>query len=385
MSAGGEKHNIEDHLQAQVLAANDERRRLNIIGGASKSFYGREAGGTAIHTAAHSGVVHYDPAELVVTLRAGTLVGELDELLRSKQQMPGFEPPRFSAATTIGGAVAAGLAGPRRPYSGAVRDFVLGVRMLNGKGEILRFGGEVMKNVAGFDIARLMAGAMGTLGILLEVSLRVVPLPAREMTVVLEQADAGEAIALFTRLAGRVDGRTVPLSAAAWLDGETRLRLSGSIAGVESAAADIGGEVDSGGDRFWQQLRDHELPFFGGGRPLLRVSVPSATELGMAGLGAGELGAAGLGAGELGAGESGAAQLVDWGGAQRWIAGEVDIDSLRARVARHGGHVTQFRNADRQGAVFQPLEPAVHALHLRLKHAFDPAGILNHGRLYRDF
>ena len=375
MSASGEKHNIEDHLQAQVLAANDERRRLNIIGGASKSFYGREAGGTAIHTAAHNGVVHYDPAELVVTLRAGTLVGELDELLRSKQQMPGFEPPRFSAATTIGGAVAAGLAGPRRPYSGAVRDFVLGVRMLNGKGEILRFGGEVMKNVAGFDIARLMAGAMGTLGILLEVSLRVVPLPAREMTVVLEQADAGEAIALFTRLAGRVDGRTVPLSAAAWLDGETRLRLSGSIAGVESAVADIGGEVDSGGDRFWQQLRDHELPFFGGGRPLLRVSVPPATELGVAG----------LGAGELGAGESGAAQLVDWGGAQRWIAGEVDIDSLRTRVARHGGHVTQFRNADRQGAIFQPLEPVVHALHLRLKRAFDPAGILNHGRLYRDF
>ena len=366
---------IEKELQAQVREASRRAQPLNIVGGASKDFYGashgasdgREAAGTVLCTAPHNGVIRYDPAELVVTVRAGTRVADLEEVLAANRQMLGFEPPQFSAATTIGGAVAAGLAGPRRPFAGAVRDFVLGVKILNGNGERMSFGGEVMKNVAGFDISRLMAGALGTLGVLLEISLRVVPQPQKEKTLVLAHANLDDALALLNRLAGR----PLPLSAAAWQDGETRIRLSASAAGVKSAAAVIGGEADSHGAKFWQQLRDHQLPFFRHERPLLRVSLPPAANLPP---------------------PPGVAQLVDWGGAQRWIAGEVDADAMREAVAGHGGHVTRFRYAARHAGgcdtrqeIFQPLAPTLHTLHLRLKRAFDPGGILNPGRLYRDF
>ena len=374
---------IEKELQAQVREASRRAQPLHIVGGASKDFYGashgafdgasggRETGGTVLSTAPHKGVIGYDPAELVVTVRAGTRVADLEEVLAAKHQMLGFEPPQFSAATTIGGAVAAGLAGPRRPFAGAARDFVLGVKILNGNGELMSFGGEVMKNVAGFDIARLMAGALGTLGVLLEISLRVVPQPQKEKTLVLAHANLDDALALLNRLAGR----PLPLSAAAWQDGETRIRLSASAAGVKSAAAVIGGEADSHGAKFWQQLRDHQLPFFHHQRPLLRVSLPPAANLPP---------------------PPGVAQLVDWGGAQRWIAGEADADAMRAAVAGHGGHVTRFRhcarhcarhagNNDTRQEIFQPLAPALKTLHLRLKRAFDPGGILNPGRLYRDF
>ena len=365
---------IEQDLQQRVLEANRRARPLNIVGGNSKSFYGRETGGAdlALEVAAHQGVIHYDPAELVITARAGTPIVDLEELLALQNQMLGFEPPQFTRSATLGGAVAAGLAGPRRPYSGAgaVRDFVLGVKILNGGGDVMRFGGEVMKNVAGFDISRLMAGAMGTLGILLEVSLRIVPQPQAEKTLVLEQPDPLDAIALFNRLAGR----PLPLSAAAWLDGETRIRLSASASGVKSAAKIIGGEEDSdsagaAGRKFWQQLRDHQLPFFHAEQsqqPLLRASLPAAAALPL---------------------PPGARQLLDWGGAQRWITGPVDADllpSLRRAVAEHGGHLTCFRNADRLGEVFQPLAPVLQTIHLRLKRAFDPGGILNPGRLYGD-
>ena len=355
---------IQQDLQAQVREAGRRARPLNIVGGGSKAFYGRAINGatTDLHTAAHTGVVHYDPAELVVSVRAGTRIADLEALLAAKHQMLGFEPPRFSDTATIGGAVAAGLAGPRRPFAGAVRDFVLGVKILTGGGDIMAFGGEVMKNVAGFDLARLMAGAMGVLGVLLEVSLRVVPLPQQEQTLVLVQPNPGDAIALFNQLAGQ----PLPLSAAAWQDGETRIRLSASSAGVKSAAGIIGGEPDSRGGEFWAQLRDHQLPFFRAGESLLRVSVPAAAAF---------------------TPPPGAAQLVDWGGAQRWIVGEADLGALREVAAEHGGHVTCFRGArtaDRPDAVFQPLAAALHALHLRLKRAFDPLGILNPGRLYRD-
>ncbi len=366
----------EKSLQRRVLEAARRAQPLNIIGGASKAFYGRVADnrrGEALHTAGHRGVLRYDPGELVLTARAGTRLAEIEELLAGQNQMLGFEPPAFSDAATIGGAVAAGLAGPRRPYAGAVRDFVLGVKLLNGKGEVLGFGGEVMKNVAGFDLARLMAGALGTLGILLEVSLRVIPRPPAQETVLLAQPDPADAIALFNQLAGQ----PLPLSAAAWRDGETRIRLSGSAAGVASAANAIGGAPDSdspGGREFWRRLRDHELPFFRGGQPLLRVSLPPAAGVDATGA-----------TGEIGA--TGAAELLDWGGAQRWIAGAVDVEALRQAVAGHGGHVTLFRSADsadRQDAVFHPLDPPLRALHARLKRAFDPAGILNPGRLYPD-
>ncbi len=406
---------IEKRLQRQVLAANSRAQPLCIVGGASKSFYGREAGGTPIHTAAHKGVVQYDPSELVITARAGTKVAEVEELLALKNQMLGFEPPRFADTATIGGAVAAGLAGPRRPYAGAVRDFILGVKILNGKGEIMRFGGQVMKNVAGFDIARLMAGSMGTLGILLEVSLRIIPQAPTEKTVLLEHPDPADAIEMLNRLAAR----PLPLSAAAWSDGQTRIRLSGSATGVTSAVEVIGGEIDSGGRKFWQQLRDHQLPFFRSGQPLLRVSVPPATAMtAIATTAAAATSAAtpptaaaisatdtpspatAINATDTAtatpifanaatptatAATPPVAQLIDWGGAQRWLVGEADPDALREAAARHGGHLTHFRHTDRQGEVFHPLTPPVNALNTKLKRAFDPSGILNPGRLYRDF
>jgi len=223
-----------------------------------------------------------------------------------------------------------------------------------------------MKNVAGFDLARLMAGALGTLGLLLEISLRVLPRPAVEQTLRLQHARASAAVALFNRLAAR----PLPLSAAAWCDGESRIRLSGSAAGVARAAEVVGGDVDVGGGEFWRRLREHELEFFrAGDGELLRVSLPPASQYQL---------------------RDPAAQLLDWGGAQRWLVGG-DVADLRAQVARHGGHVTRFRHGDgvRDGEtpadIFHPLPVPLHELHRRIKNAFDPAGVFNPGRLYPDW
>jgi len=398
----------EEFLRATVQEAHRAARPLRIIGGGSKAFYGRAVAADAapLSIAGHHGVAHYDPAELVLTARAGTPLAAVEKLLAAENQMLGFEPPRFGGGGgsgagdgdgdgddagrgTIGGAVAAGLAGPRRPYTGAVRDFVLGVKIVSGRGETLRFGGEVMKNVAGFDLSRLMAGALGTLGVLLEISLRVLPRPAAQQTLRLEHAAPAAAVALFNRLAAR----PLPLSAAAWHLGETRIRLSGSEAGVARAAAIIGGEADPAGGEFWRRLRDHELAFFAAAPELLRVSLPPASAW---------------------APPDSAAQLIDWGGAQRWLAADDanGVQELRATVAQHGGHVTRFRcggrgdDGDGRGddgdgggdgggdgdrapgnpaaEVFHPLPAPLYQLHRRLKRAFDPAGILNPGRLHPD-
>ncbi len=363
-------------LQQRVQTAYAQRQPqpLCIIGGDSKAFYGREAVGEPLHAGAHCGVLDYDPSELVITARAGTRMHAVQQLLAAEQQMLGFEPPRFSATTTVGGAVAAGLSGPRRPYAGAVRDFVLGVKIINGKGEVMRFGGQVMKNVAGFDIARLMVGAMGTLGVLLEVSLRVMPQPQAETTCRFAHRQPQQAIALFNQLAAR----PLPLSAAAWSDGTTRLRWSGNQAAVRNAVQSIGGEEesDAAGRAFWRQLRDHDLPFFGGEQPLLRYAVRAGTEV--------EVEVEPRKTNANADTNANAAQLLDWGGAQRWLRGAINLDELRKIAAAHGGHVTHFRHGDRQGEVFQSLSAPLHALHRRLKRAFDPAGILNPSRLYAD-
>lgn len=416
MAGGGDTlGDGEEFLRATVQEAHRAARPLRIIGGGSKAFYGRAVAADAapLSIAGHHGVAHYDPAELVLTARAGTPLAVVEELLAAENQMLGFEPPRFgggdgdgggdgSAAGdggdgngagdgdgdsgnagrgTIGGAVAAGLAGPRRPYTGAVRDFVLGVKIVSGRGETLRFGGEVMKNVAGFDLSRLMAGALGTLGVLLEISLRVLPRPAAQQTLRLEHAAPAAAVALFNRLAAR----PLQLSAAAWHLGETRIRLSGSDAGVARAAAIIGGEADPAGGEFWRRLRDHELAFFAAAPELLRVSLPPASAW---------------------APPDSASQLIDWGGAQRWLAADDanGVQELRATVAQHGGHVTRFRRGDdgdgrggdggdggpgdprnNPAEIFHPLPAPLYQLHRRLKRAFDPAGILNPGRLHPDF
>ena len=313
-------------------------------------------------------MIRYDPAELVVTVRAGTRVADLEEVLAAEHQMLGFEPPQFSAATTIGGAVAAGLAGPRRPFAGAVRDFVLGVKILNGNGERMSFGGEVMKNVAGFDIARLMAGALGTLGVLLEISLRVVPQPQKEKTLVLAHANLDDALALLNQLAGR----PLPLSAAVWQDGETRIRLSArrrrgeKRGGRHRRRGGFPRCVSSGNS--CETINCHFSVTSGRccachyrppptcrRRPAWRNWwTGAARNAGLPG------------------------KRMPTPCARRWPGTAVTLPAFGMPLA------TPVDNDARQ-EIFQPLAPALHALHLRLKRAFDPGGILNPGRLYRDF
>src|SRR5262245_30673008 len=308
--------------------------------------------GSVLDLAGHRGVVHYDPTELAITVRAGTRLSDIDALLRSHGQMLSFEPPSFGAATTIGGVVAAGLAGPRRPFTGAVRDSVLGVKILDGRARVLRFGGVVFKNVAGFDAFRLMAGALGCLGVLLEISLRVAPLPRVERAVALE-LDFGRARERMSELVGQ----PLPLSGLC-CDGERmHVRLSGGEAAVVTAAAMLGGE----GERleFWTELRDLRHRWFVTDR-LWRLALPmTAPALQVQGR-----------------------WFWDWGGAQRWLISGESPDAIRNAAHAAGGHATLWRGAGADEEVFSPLAAPVAALNARLKAAFDPQRILNPGRMY---
>jgi len=220
-------------LSEAINVAASVKRSLQIVGGASKLFYGRQPEGEILAVGDHTGIIAYEPTELVVTVRAGTRLSELAEALRRERQMLPFEPPLFGSRTTIGGTVACGLSGPSRPYRGAVRDFVLGVGVLNGRGERLRFGGQVIKNVAGYDVSRLITGAMGTLGVILDVSIRVHPLPETEKTLYYELTEQ-QAL----KKMNEVSGRPLPLTGACYYQGILSLRLSGLVEGV-SAAVDI--------------------------------------------------------------------------------------------------------------------------------------------------
>ena len=348
---------ITDALAARVSEAAAAGTPLAPEGGASKAFLGRTVQAQALPVAQHRGIVSYQPTELVVTARAGTPLAELERTLDEQGQMLPFEPPHLGDGATVGGTIACGLSGPRRPFAGAARDLVLGVRMVNGRGEVLRFGGEVMKNVAGYDLSRLMTGAMGTLGLLLDVSMKVLPRPAVTVTRVFEH-DAADAVRHFNAWAGR----PLPLSAACHLAGRTHVRLSGSEGGVASAVAALGGDALDDDDAFWRDLREQRLPFFAGDTPLWRVAVPStAAPLALPG-----------------------ETLVDWAGSVRWVRTDADESAVRSVARSHGGHATLFRGGDRSGDVHHPLTPGLLALHRRLKNAFDPQGIFNPGRLYRE-
>jgi glycolate oxidase FAD binding subunit len=345
-----------DSYRAQLAQAAQQRSPLVIRGGGSKAFYGRPVDGLPLDVCAYAGILDYSPPELVISARAGTPLSELEAALAAENQMLPFEPPHFGPAATLGGAIACGLSGPRRPWSGAARDFVLGITCLNGTGQLLRFGGQVMKNVAGYDVSRTLTGSLGTLALLLDIHLKVLPRPEYELTLCRE-AGADEAIRLFNRWSGQA----LPVSAACHSDGRLYLRLSGFEQGVSAAAARLGGEHLPEGARFWQDLREQALPFFAGDMPLWRISVPPAcAPLPVAGN-----------------------TLVDWGGAQRWIRSDRPAAELREAARAAGGHATRFRDRDRDD-VFQPLPAAMLALHQRLKASMDPAGILNPGRMYRE-
>ncbi len=337
-----------------------EKRALRIRGSGSKDFYGNETQGELLDTRGHAGVVSYDPTELVLTARCGTSLAEIQKILGEKNQMLPFEPPHFGAAATLGGCVAAGLSGPRRASAGALRDFVLGARILDGRGRTLSFGGQVMKNVAGYDVSRLLAGSLGTLGLILDVSLKVLPRPPAERTLRMELPQA-KALQSMNRWAGQ----PLPVSATAWRDGQLHLRLSGAERALGAAAQKLGGESVAAKEaaRFWEGVREQTDPFFSGDAPLWRLSLPAnAPVLELQG-----------------------EPLLEWGGALRWLKSGADAASLRAIAAQAGGHATLFRAREKPAGAFTPLQPALARLHRELKQAFDPAGILNPRRLYAQF
>lgn len=369
------------HLIEHIQTAAAKRTPLRIRGGGSKDFYGETLQGELLETTAYRGIVSYEPSELVVTVRAGTPLAELEAALAEKGQCLAFEPPRFGTASgTCGGMVAAGLSGPARASVGGVRDYVLGLQLINGRGEHLTFGGQVMKNVAGYDVSRLMAGAMGTLGLLTEISLKVLPVAPAEATLVFE---LDQAIALAQL--HRRGGQPLPLNASCWVRDDTAatapellfVRLRGAVAAVESACtkmlADVPGKrmdnAQAGPD--WTACRDLKLPFFTAPAhateplALWRLSVPqTAPVLDLPW-----------------------PQFVEWHGGQRWLwAPGSAMAQLRQAVAKVGGSASMFiaPGSTRGQNRFSPLTPAVEHIHRRLKAEFDPAGIFNPGRMYAD-
>ncbi len=348
---------LSSELQTRVEDAAAAGRPLCITGSGSKNFYGRLTQGETLDVRGHRGVIEYEPTELVITARAGTPLAEIENTLAEHNQLLPFEPPHFGPDATLGGTVACGLSGPRRPYTGAVRDFVLGATVLTGDARILRFGGQVMKNVAGYDLSRLMCGALGTLGIVLEVSLKVLPRTAEEITTSLELSEAEAA-----EMVGCWSTHPLPLSAVCYDGQRLHVRLSGATSAVRAARQRIGGEPHSDADNLWRRIREQRHGFFDAPQPLWRISVPAtAPTLDLAGR-----------------------WLIDWGGAQRWLHSDASGERIRAAAQAAGGHATLFRGSDRSGQVFHPLAPTIGALHKRLKDAFDPKRILNPGRMYAD-
>ncbi|XLZ73157.1 glycolate oxidase subunit GlcE [Massilia sp. SR12] len=353
---------ILDQFRARILAASRDGAPLLLRGGGSKDWYGQHVAGDVLDTRAYAGVLDYEPTELVLTARCGTPLAEIEALLVQHGQMLAFEPPRFGTTSTIGGVVASGLSGPRRAAAGGLRDFVLGAQIMDGRGELLSFGGQVMKNVAGYDVSRLLAGSLGTLGLITQVSLKVLPVPLREATIRFEM---DEIAAL--RCMNEWAGQPLPISATCWQGGVLTVRLSGAQAAVKAALLRLGGDGLANGDAFWSGLRDQQRDFFAGPGELWRLSVPpAASALVMRG-----------------------EQLIEWGGAQRWLRVEQPVvDDIRRVAAAVGGHATRYRvvrDAGGAGAgagAFHPLAPAVARIHERLKVAFDPAGIFNRGRMY---
>lgn len=349
-----------ERIRDQVLAAAAAATPLVIRGGGSKDFYGQAPAGQVLETSEYRGIVSYEPTELVLTARCGTPLAEVQATLEERGQMLAFDPPAFGAAT-IGGVVASGLSGPRRSSAGAVRDFMLGATLMNGRGEVLHFGGQVMKNVAGYDVSRLLCGSMGTLGLITEVSIKVLPRPPADQTLGWRLSQA-EVLPLLNEWAGQ----PLPIVATAWHGGDLGVRFAGARAAVATAVAQFeqrykavvlpANEAAS----FWQRLREHELPFFKGDAPLWRLSVPSTAAV-LPGVDD---------------------PLIEWGGALRWSRAAMPAADLRARAEAVGGTATLFRGGDKSQGVFHPLAAVNRRIHERLKHEFDPQGLFNPGRLY---
>ena len=351
-----------------IRSAAGSGGHLRLSGGGTKDFYGGPLEGEPLDLREYAGIVSYEPSELVITARCGTPLAELEDALARSGQMIPFEPPRYGAGGTLGGCIAAGLAGPRRAasglYYGAVRDYVLGCVLLDGRADLLRFGGQVMKNVAGYDVSRLVAGSMGTLGLIAEVSLKVLPVPVARATVRFTM-DAVEAVQKLNEWGGR----PLPVTASAWCGGVLSVRFEGAAAAVDAACATLGGRrvEDSEALSYWNGVRDQADPFFVQPGALWRLSVPSTS------------GPLRLAASSV------AAEFIEWGGALRWWKTSADAASVRQAAKSAGGHATLFRGGDRSAGVFAEPEPVIARLQKNVKAVFDPAGVFNRGRLYRDW
>lgn len=360
---------LTNEFVAQILEASAHKNPLIIEGSGSKRWYGNGAeAGQRLGTSGHAGILDYDPAELVLTARTGTPIAELEKALAERGQMLPFEPPHYSPGSTLGGVIAAGLSGPARPYNGGVRDFVLGLHVIDGKGDLLRFGGQVMKNVAGYDVSRLMVGSLGVLGLITQVSLKVLPLPPSQSTLLFEFS---EAVAI--NQVNAWSAKPLPITGSVWSQGVLSVRLAGARAAVASAEQQLGGTKlpPEMAAKLWVDLQDQTHPFFEstqgsrGGRQLWRLSVPAISPV-------------------IDANVPGAdAQLIEWGGAQRWLWTDAAPEVMRNLARGLGGHAVQFNNQHAVGDVFDALPSALMAIHHRLKNTFDPHGVFNPGRLYR--
>lgn len=352
-------------LQDQVQSSLDLRSSLVIRGGNSKSFYGRASVETSniLDLRDHTGIIDYDPTEWVITVRAGTRLSDLETLLASQNQMLSFEPPKFAVNSTIGGIIAAGISGPRRASAGSLREAVLGVEIINGQGKIVRFGGQVTKNVAGYDMSRLMVRSMGTLGVILSVSLRLIPKPAKEITLVM-------AVSQETALAYCKQWYLshMPITATTWYQDNLYVRLSGTDITLSEALPRFDAYSPmllAEGAVFWQSICNHQHAFFREfNRPMWRLSLPmNAPSIARF-------------EGEL---------LTEWGGAQRWISSNAPANIIRSVAGKYGGYATLFYGQKLLPEIspFPVLAPELLALHKRLKCTLDPQNIFNIGRMYR--
>lgn len=341
-------------LAETVREASASGDPLCIQGGNTKKFLGREPVGKPCLMSGYAGVTNYEPTELVITAKAGTTLMAIEATLAEAGQMLPFEPPGFGVDATIGGTIACGLSGPARPYRGAARDLVLGITCINGNGQILKFGGQVMKNVAGYDVSRLMVGAMGTLGIMTEISLKVLPTPKHTKTLVFECSSSAGLKKMTSLFA-----RSIPVTASAWHDDFLRIRLSGVKDSVDAAAAELGGEFDPDGDQFWQKLKEHRLDFFNGPGSLWRLSLKPKNEV-------------------LPLTDP---YLIEWGGGLYWVKTSRPPSDLIKIAASAGGYITRFNGGDRTENL-SGLGDVGMRLNQQLKKGFDPQNILNPGRLF---
>ena len=354
--------NRTQELQDRVRAAHNDKTPLKIIGGNSKDFYGNDISThknvAVLETRIHQGVISYEPSELVITARAGTPLKEIEALLAENNQMLPFDPPHFGEHATLGGAIATGLSGSRRPFTGSARDFVLGTKIITGKGEVMSFGGQVMKNVAGYDVSRLMVGALGTLGVLLEISIKVLPRPNTEVTqvIAMTQQDALQTM-------HKLNQTPLPLSGLAYEDEKLYVRLSGAESAVTSAQQKVSGETLVHAEKFWQQLNEQTHSFFETDKPLWRLSVPYTANINL-----------------------NEKSFIDWAGALYWLHSDKSAEEIQQQAIEQGGSATLFKSKASHDMrdCFPPLQAKIKQLQINLKIRFDPYGILNYGRLYSD-